>query len=67
MGLGRRGGDEEGEKGSRTIRHDLASVLLYALEQRRPSHQIGQVEVQVVVLGVRVQVAEVEGEGTSGD
>ena len=39
-----------------TVADDLA-VFFDALEERGPLHQVGQVEVQVVVLRQRVQVA----------
>ena len=42
-----------------TVADDLA-VFFDALEERGPLHQVGQVEVQVVVLRQGVQVAQVQ-------
>lgn len=39
---------------------DNLTVFLNALKQRWPSHQVGEVEVQIIVFRVGIEVAEVE-------
>src|SRR5271154_3375532 len=53
------GGTKELADGGNTVAYDLA-VLFNALEQRGPFHEVRHIEVEVVVLGQGVEVAEVE-------
>lgn len=50
-------------RGGFNLAHDIADdliMLLNALEQRRPPHEIGQIEVDAVVLGEGIEIAVVQ-------
>lgn len=45
-----------------TVAYNAVTTILNAAEERRPSHQVIEVESEVIVFGQGVEVGQVEGE-----
>lgn len=54
------------ERRRRTVADYLAIAVLDDIEERRPFHEIVEVEVQVVVLGQGIEVGQVQAEQVGG-
>lgn len=58
--------EERSGRRRRTVADYLAIAVLDDIEERRPFHEIVEVEVQVVVLGQGIEVGQVQAEQVAG-